>query len=84
MKYKVVDGPWIEFNGPAEYTDSPITKTYKDSGLSNPGVLVEFDDGEHQLIGDINGDYGRCGCCAYVSGRTVVRRYKVLLERVPD
>jgi hypothetical protein len=52
--------------------------TFTKLGLNKPGTLVELEDGQRLLIGDINDDAGVCGCCSVINDTAIVKRYKVV------
>ena len=77
---------WIEINLPFNYNEKfedtddyqkVFDETFVGKGLANPGTLIELEDGDVLLIGDINKNRGRCDCCS-VSGYKIVKRYKVV------
>jgi hypothetical protein len=47
--------------------------------LNKPGVLVELDESERFLIGDMNTLAGYCDDCTQFSGSEIISRYKVML-----
>ena len=54
------------------------------AGLANPGTLVEIEENGKNvqyLIGDINPECGACGDCAAFPNDTIIKRYKVILEK---
>jgi hypothetical protein len=66
---------WIEYNKPWKDYEG---ECFLHSGLCQAGTIIEADNGNTYLIGDINEEGGTCKCCNAFTMDTIIKRYKIL------
>lgn len=73
---------WVECGLPygGVYADNPFREldSFRKRELNQPGTLIELENGEQYLIGDINPILGVCDDCTDFAPECIVKRYRVV------